>query len=222
MRFIFITRSLIFLFFFSAVSCKNSKTESLFESNSSSDNLSPTVIEACSLINESSESVINVDQPLGGYTTRTKNNIKFEFKELVSPYEVTAASFSKAGNRDLLVSYLSKQDKVIIQIYVTTIPADMRGEVEDFFDSDTKFNSFVNAISNTGEVIEKRIVRVNDRKFIEIDWLNKDFLGNSQRTIQWITFFKGSMINVSGTAHPDNFMKNLEAMMHFNCSLQMQ
>lgn len=222
MRFKFITRSLFFLFFFSAVSCKNSKTESLFESNGSSDNLSPTVIEACSLINESSESVINVDQPLGGYTTRTKNNIKFEFKELVSPYEVTAASFSKAENHDLLVSYLSKQDKVIIQIYVTTIPADMRGKAEDFFDSDTKFNSFVNAISNSGEVIEKRIVRVNDRKFIEIDWLNKDFLGNSQRTIQWITFFKGSMINVSGTAYPDNFMNNLEAMMHFNCSLQMQ
>ena len=114
MRFIFTTRSLFFLFFFSAVSCKNSKTVSTFQSNNSSDNLSPTIIEACSL-NESSESVINVHQPLGGYTTRTKNNIKFEFRELVSPYEVTAASFSKAGNQDLLVSYLSKQDKVIIQ-----------------------------------------------------------------------------------------------------------
>ena len=98
----------------------------------------------------------------------------------------------------------------------------MRKEVENLLNAESSINSLVNSITQFGELIEYRMVLVNNRKFLEIEWFNLDVFGKRQRTISWISFVNGSMINITGTAFPDNFSEHLNIFKEFNCSISIE
>lgn len=179
---------------------------------------SSSIADACSTINLSK----GLGYEENVYITKFKNDIKFQYKKLSHPFKETQESYSSAGNDFLLVSYISQQDEVIIQVNVKAIPSNMRKEVENLLNAESSINSLVNSITQFGELIEYRMVLVNNRKFLEIEWFNLDVFGKRQRTISWISFVNGSMINITGTAFPDNFSEHLNIFKEFNCSISIE
>ena len=156
---------------------------------------------------------------LGDYTKLTKNNIEFQFKKPMYPFERSDASLSLGGDDKLVVSFLASKPAAL-QIYATPIPAEMQEEAENFFNSEQAIKSFINQIfpPPVNKILEFRVVVVNRKKFIEIKLIAADV----QKQINWITFYKNNMINILGSTLTKDFDKTLPFIKDFGSSINIR
>lgn len=153
------------------------------------------------------------------FASAYKNGLEFRYMKLEDSVVETNESFAKSGNKDLVVSYFSSEPPFFIQIYSTKIPPQFKKDMDDFGFTQYEVNDFARQLTKNGELISKDVVRINDLKFIYIDHYNFDIFNNKQRSVNWITFINGSMINISGTALPEDFLENLPMFQEFACSV---
>ena len=159
------------------------------------------------------------DFKLGEYTKIKKNNIEFQFKKPMYPFEQSDESLSLGGNDKLVVSYLTFKPAAI-QIYVTPIPSEMQEEAADFFNSEQAIEFFANQMfpPPINELIEFRVVIVNGKKFIEM----KIISANVQKQINWITFYNNNMINILGSTLIKDFDATLSFIIDFSNSIKIK
>ena len=134
------------------------------------------------------------DLNLGDYVKLTKNNIEFKFKKPLYPFVQSNESFSLGGNDNLVVSFMN-DNPVVLQIYSTPIPLEFQKNADAFFSSKQGIASFINQLfpPPVNELLEYKVVVVNGKKFVEL----KLIAANVQKHINWITFYKNNMINIS-------------------------
>ena len=156
---------------------------------------------------------------LGDYDKLIKNNIEFQFKKPMYPFEQSDASLSLGGNDKLVVSFLAS-NPAALQIYATPIPSEMQQEADNFFNSEQAIKSFVNQIfpPPVNEILEFRVVIINSKKFIEI----KSIVADVQKQINWITFYKNNMINILGSTLINDFEEILPFIIEFNNSIKIK
>ncbi len=156
---------------------------------------------------------------LGDYTKLTKNNIEFQFKKPMYPFERSDASLSLGGDNNLVVSFLASKPAAL-QIYATPIPSEMQEEAENFFNSEKAIKSFINQIfpPPVNKILEFRVVVVNRKKFIEIKLIGADV----QKQINWITFYKNHMINILGSTLTKDFDETLSFIKDFSNSINIK
>jgi hypothetical protein len=153
---------------------------------------------------------------LGNYTKLTKNNIEFQLKKPMYPFEQSVESLSLEGNDKLVVSFLASKPAAL-QIYATPIPPEMQAEAENFFNSEQAIKAFINQIfpPPVNKILEFRVVVVNRKKFIECKLIAADV----QKQINWITFYKNNMINILGSTLTKDFDKTLPFFKEFNSTI---
>ena len=156
---------------------------------------------------------------LGDYTKLTKNNIEFQFKKPMYPFERSDESLSLGGNDKLVVSFLASKPAAL-QIYATPIPSEMQEEAENFFNSEQAIKSFINQIMPPpiNKLIEYRVVVVNGKTFIEFQIIAADV----QKQINWITFYKNNMINILGSTLIKDFDETLPFIKDFSSSINIK
>ena len=157
---------------------------------------------------------------LGDYTKLTKNNIEFQFKKPMYPFEQNNESFSKGGNENLLISFMTLSKPVILQIYSNPMPSEFQQEADNFFKSNEKIESFVNQIfpPPINKIIDYRVVSLNGIKFVELKLISQ----NVQKQISWITFYKNNMINILGTTLIEDFEEVLPFIIDFKKSIKIK
>lgn len=156
---------------------------------------------------------------LGDYVVIKKNNIVFQFKKPLYPFEQSNASLSLTGDDNLVASFLASKPAVL-QIYTTPIPSEFQKEADNFFNSEDAIKSFVNQIlpPPVNKILEHRVVIINRKKFIEI----KLIAAEVQKQINWITFYNNNMINILGSTLIKDFNTALPFIKNFNNSINIK
>ena len=146
---------------------------------------------------------------LGDVISYKKNNIKFSFKTPV-PFEESKQSYASDTN-NLVVSFLSKENKTIIQVYSTPLPSNFALDVDQFFSDSNGVKKFMNQIfpKPINKVNSFKVIKIGNQSFLEVSLISH----NVQKQTNWITFYKNNMINISGTTTIANF-KNIESFLN--------
>lgn len=154
---------------------------------------------------------------LGDYNKLIKNDIEFQYKKPLLPFELSDESYSLGGNDKLVVCFLDSSKPAILQIYTTPIPSEMQNEAENFFNSKQAILSFTNQMfpPPVNEVLDFRVVVVNGKKFLEIKFITADI----QKQISWLTFYKNNMIHISCSTLINDFDEVFPFFKDFNSSL---
>jgi hypothetical protein len=157
---------------------------------------------------------------LGDYNKITKNNIEFQFKNPLPPFEQSDESLSLGGNDNLVISFFASKTMAALQIYSTPIPLKFQQEVDEFFNSEQALKSFVNQIfpQPVNEILEYKVVLFDNKKFIQLQLIG----ANVQKQVNWITFYKNNMINILGTTLIEDFDDNLPFIVNFKNSINIK
>ena len=146
---------------------------------------------------------------LGDVISYKKNNIKFSFKTPV-PFEESKQSYASDTN-NLVVSFLSKENMTIIQIYSTPVPSNFVLDVDQFFSDSNGVKKFMNQIfpEPINKVNSYKVIKIGNQSFLEVSLIAH----NVQKQTNWITFHKNNMVNIVGITTIANF-SNIESFLN--------
>jgi len=146
---------------------------------------------------------------LGDVISYTKNNIKFSFKTPV-PFEESKQSFA-SDTDNLVVSFLSKENMTIIQVYSKPLPRNSALDANQFFSDSNGLKKFMNQMfpEPINKVNSYKVIKIGNRSFLEVSSISHDV----QNQTNWITFHKNNMVNIVGITTIANF-SNIESFLN--------
>ena len=166
---------------------------------------------------------------LGSYIKERKNNINFEFKKPLKPFEKSEESFSLDGNNNLVASYVANiyTDPIMLQVYSTPIPSQLKS-----FDWLTVINSkdqskeFIEAFLTGGQklgwkIYDHEVKKINGNYFLEV----RSSITNSgmtQKQMNWLTVYNGNYINIIGATLKNSFDENVRFIKSFANSVKLK
>ena len=145
---------------------------------------------------------------LGNNLKFKKNNIEFSFKEPLS-FEQTSQSYS-SDNSNIIVSFLNRQNKILIEAYSTPIPEKFYSDADVFFSNKEKLENLMNQMlpKPLNKIISYKIIKIGYQSFLEVSLISN----NIQKQTNWITLYKNNLINIYGTTTTSNF-SNIESFL---------
>lgn len=163
---------------------------------------------------------------LGSYINLKKNNIDFQFKKPLSPFQKLEESYALQGNINLVASYSSSlsTETIVLQIYATPIPLQFSNlDWDELFNSEKSsrdfLNSFLGSAANSGmKISSHKVTNLNGKLALEVK-STITFSGVTQKQINWITIYKNHFINILGSTLIDSFDKNLSFIKDFSNSI---
>ena len=160
------------------------------------------------LVNKATPQVLS-NIKLGDVISYTKNNIKFSFKTPVS-FEESKQSYA-TDTDNLVVSFLSKENMTMVQVYSKPLPRNSALDADHFFSDSNSLKKLMTQMfpEPINEVISYKVIKIGNRSFLEVSSISHDV----QNQTNWITFHKNNMVNIVGITTIDNF-SNVESFLN--------
>ena len=160
------------------------------------------------LVNKATPQVLS-NIKLGDVISYTKNNIKFSFKTPVS-FEESKQSYA-TDTDNLVVSFLSKENMTMVQVYSKPLPRNSALDADHFFSDSNSLKKLMTQMfpEPINEVISYKVIKIGNRSFLEVSSISHDV----QNQTNWITFHKNNMVNIVGITTIANF-SNIESFLN--------
>lgn len=165
---------------------------------------------------------------LGSYTKERKNNINFEFKKPLKPFEKSQESYSVQGNANLVTAYSANiyTDPIMLQIYSSIIPKQFRDiNWKDIINSKSQSEQFIEIFLTGGKklgwnIYDYEVKEINGTLFLEIR-SSITIQGVTQKQINWMSVYNDNLINILGATLKNSFDENVRFIKRFAYSVKL-